>query len=74
MKRRMLARITVAKAKRTRKRGRHHAAPRARDPKDLRGAKGVLLESAAEAVLPDQLAEAQGADQRHPPIRIQSDW
>jgi len=58
MKRRMLARIMVEKAKRARKRWRHHAAPRARDPKDLRGAKGVLLESA--------LAEAQG--------RIRSDW
>ncbi len=63
MKRRMLTRIRVEKQKRAGKRGRYRRA-RVRDTKDLRGAKGALLKSAADVGLKDELAESRGRVRR----------
>lgn len=73
MKKRMLARIKVEKARRMGKRARHHPAPKPRDPKDLRGAKGTLLKDAAERALRDDL-EGDQTGTRHHPVRIAMDW
>jgi hypothetical protein len=73
MKKTMLAAIKTAKAKGSQKRGRRRSRPQRKDPKDLRGAKGVLLKSAIDAVREEELSDTQGAGPRHPPIRIRSD-
>jgi hypothetical protein len=70
MKKRMLARVEAEKAKRVRKRARRRSLRGAKDPKDLRGARGALLKAAAD--LEGDLSQA--GDQRHPPLRISSDW
>jgi len=74
MKKRLLTKIKVEKVRRVRKRARRRAAIAVKDPKDLRGAKGVLLKSADEVALGDESTNGQPAEQRHPPIGIRSDW
>jgi len=54
MKKRLLAAIKVEKAKRVQKRVRHHAVSTAKDRKDLRGAKGVLLKIAVDRALENE--------------------
>jgi hypothetical protein len=66
MKKRMLARVKALKTKSAQKRARHGPWPRAKDPRNLRGAKGALLKSAAEAALEDSTAEPG----RHRPPRV----
>jgi hypothetical protein len=73
MKKAMLTKIKIEKAKRMRKLARRRPPIRVKDPKDLRGAKGALLESAAAVVLEDESPKGQTAEQRHPPVRISSD-
>jgi hypothetical protein len=75
MKKAMLAAIKTAKAKAKglQKRGRRRPRRQSKDPKDVRGAKGVLLKDAIDAVLEEELADNQGVGPRHPPIRIGAD-
>lgn len=73
MKKSVLKRIKAVKTRRAGKRVRRHPSPAARDPKDLRGAKGALLVDAAEAAQQeDFLGDQEGP--RHHPIRIPMDW
>ncbi len=74
MKKTLLTRIRVEKAKGIRKRVRRRSSLRVKDPKDLRGAKGALLRNAAAVALEDEASNGQAAEQRHPPVRIRSDW
>lgn len=74
MKKTLLTKIKVEKAKRIRKRERRRASLTVKDPKDLRGAKGALLKNAAAVVLEDESSNVQTTEQRHPPVRIRSDW
>ncbi len=74
MKKAMLTKIKIEKAKRMRKLARSRPPIRVKDPKDLRGAKGALLKSAAAVVLEDESPNGLTVEQRHPPVRISSDW
>jgi len=70
MEKTMLAAIKTAKAKGRPKRARRRPRPEAKDPKDLRGAKGALLKGAIEAALEEDLSDNVGVGPRHPPISI----
>jgi hypothetical protein len=74
MKKAELTKIKVEKAKRMRKRAGRRAVIAVKDPKDLRGAKGALLKSAAAAILEEEPSNSPTGEQRNPPIRITGDW
>jgi hypothetical protein len=75
MKKRTLARIKVEREKRAQKRARRHPSRRAKDPKDLRGSKGVLLKTAVDAALAleEGIPGPGTAGQRYAPLRVRSD-
>ena len=75
MKKRTLTRIKVEKERRTQKRAQRRPSRRAKDPKDLRGAKGVLLKNAADAAraLEGGVPGPGTAGQRYAPLRVRSD-
>lgn len=73
MKKALLTKIRVQKAKRMGKRARRGAG-RMRDPQDLRGAKGALLKNAIAAVVEEESSTSESAEPRHPPVRVRSDW
>jgi hypothetical protein len=68
MKKTLLTKIKVEKAKRSRKRTRRGGSLGAKDPMDLRGAKGALLRNATAVALEDESSNRQAAEQR-PPTR-----
>jgi hypothetical protein len=73
MKKTMLAAIKTAKAKGSQKRRRRRPRAQAKDPKDLRGAKGALLKDAIDAVMEEGVSNNQSVGPRHRPIRIRDD-